>query len=426
MMTGPDMIAMLGRLLLLPALLLMLAGRADAEPNAPAAPAPTTAELAAEIARDPITFYLAKGESDACGQGCSEWIAAEGHFDADAPQRLRALLNRLGKRKLPIFFHSPGGLIRPSMAVGRLLRERGLTAGVSRTVAAGCQGVTDEACRDLKRSGQSLPAELHNLAGCNSGCVFALVGAKSRQVPPGARLGVHSGKPVGREPDARAIAASRQNVRHYLQEMQIADGLAELIFKTPFEQIRYLSRDEIAAFGIDARRFQETRWLVAGTRSPVIVKFVLEAKGASGKEFRTSMIRLRCAAEHRMFIDYVRGLASDEIGATRTIKFIMVDRDVLFGKNGTITNNDGLDRGGSFDTRLVDMPQAFIEAVAAGDSIDIVESDPTNSAAPPRSTRLSTNGLANGLEQLRKACESHFPAAPAVKYLDQPGVGLKK
>src|SRR5689334_10324174 len=57
----------------------------------------------------PMIFYLAKGDDDACGPGCSEWIAAEGQFDADTAQRLRAFLNRLGKRKLPIFFHSLGG-----------------------------------------------------------------------------------------------------------------------------------------------------------------------------------------------------------------------------------------------------------------------------------------------------------------------------
>lgn len=56
-----------------------------------------------------MIFYLAKGEDDACGPGCAEWIAAEGQIEADTAQRLRALLTRLGKRKLPIFFHSPGG-----------------------------------------------------------------------------------------------------------------------------------------------------------------------------------------------------------------------------------------------------------------------------------------------------------------------------
>jgi hypothetical protein len=28
----------------------------------------------------PMVFYLAKGEPDSCGSGCSEWIAAEGRI----------------------------------------------------------------------------------------------------------------------------------------------------------------------------------------------------------------------------------------------------------------------------------------------------------------------------------------------------------
>jgi len=38
------------------------------------------------------------------------------------------------------------------------------------------------------------------------------------------------------------------------------------------QQVRYLSRDEIAGHGIDRRGFQETRWTTADTRrSPLAV-----------------------------------------------------------------------------------------------------------------------------------------------------------
>jgi hypothetical protein len=57
-----------------------------------------------------MVSYLAKGEPDSCGSGCSEWIAAEGRIDESSTQRLHALLSRIGKRKLPIFFHSKGGV----------------------------------------------------------------------------------------------------------------------------------------------------------------------------------------------------------------------------------------------------------------------------------------------------------------------------
>ena len=57
----------------------------------------------------PLQLYLAKGAPNACGEGCSEWIAVEGDFDPKAAGRVQAFLNRHGARKLPIFIQSPGG-----------------------------------------------------------------------------------------------------------------------------------------------------------------------------------------------------------------------------------------------------------------------------------------------------------------------------
>src|SRR5262247_2891145 len=62
------------------------APKAKAAPQAPAKAAPQAPAKAAPQA--PMIFYLAKGEDDACGEGCNEWIAAEGRFDSDTAQRL--------------------------------------------------------------------------------------------------------------------------------------------------------------------------------------------------------------------------------------------------------------------------------------------------------------------------------------------------
>ena len=85
-----------------------------------------------------MMFFLAKGEPGACGPGCSEWIAAEGTFDRAAGIRFKAFLRGLGKKKLPIFFHSPGGVGPAGTEMGRALRERRMTAGVGRTIPAPC------------------------------------------------------------------------------------------------------------------------------------------------------------------------------------------------------------------------------------------------------------------------------------------------
>src|SRR5262245_65789191 len=87
---------------------------------------------------EPMIFFVAKGAPNACGPGCSEWIAAEGYFDAGAPERLRAVLARAGNRNLPIYLQSPGGFIDEAMVIGRFLREHQMTAGVARTIPDAC------------------------------------------------------------------------------------------------------------------------------------------------------------------------------------------------------------------------------------------------------------------------------------------------
>jgi hypothetical protein len=342
-------------------ILLALVGPAAAEADRPGKSAPKSKPQSSPITT-PIVFYAAKGQPDACGPGCSEWIAAEGQFDVGAPQRLRTFLTKLGGRKLPIFFHSSGGLQEQAVAIGRLLREREMTAGVSRTIPAGCVGATDEACRTLKRSGQTLDAELRSVASCNSACVYALIGGKVRQVPPGARLGVHAGRLIQLRSDGRVqfishssspsgdkakVAEMNAHLQRYLREMRMDAGLFELASKVPHEQIHYLSRDEIARFGIDQREFQESRWMVMEVQPQPfsIFKFVAEAKGAGRKEFRTSVIRVACATSGRVLTGYLRGLGSDETGAARSIKFALDGRSLVFGQKASISKIDALDTG---------------------------------------------------------------------------------
>src|SRR5262249_8806082 len=40
-------------------------------------------ELVDRITRQPLIFFVARGERNACGPGCNAWIAAEGHIDLE-------------------------------------------------------------------------------------------------------------------------------------------------------------------------------------------------------------------------------------------------------------------------------------------------------------------------------------------------------
>ena len=102
-----------------------------------AAPAKTPGKNAATVPlKNPMVFYLAQGEPNSCGVGCDEWVAAEGTITNGTAERMRAFIKRQGSKaaKRPIYFNSPGGITSDSMAMGRLMRERGITARVARTI----------------------------------------------------------------------------------------------------------------------------------------------------------------------------------------------------------------------------------------------------------------------------------------------------
>jgi hypothetical protein len=368
----------------------------------------------------PMIFYLAKGDDDACGPGCGEWIAAEGQIDADTAQRLRAFLNRLGKRKLPIFFHSPGGAGTTSTVMGRLLREREMTAGVYETIPAGCVGASEQDCRALKQSGQVLPSTLRNVASCNSACVFALIGAKVRQVPPGARLGVHSAKLIVPWAQARKIGYSDRQIvsfektrleelnvqaRRYVQEMKIDVRLFDLLSKVPHESVHYLSRDEIVGFGIDTREFSEARWIATELlpRQLWTMKYFIETTGPGSKELHTSVIRLECGDGARAKAIYYRGSGAGETGTgQRAIKFAAGADSAALTRYSYPSNVGWIEAGTSYSQWYAYVRYDFFDKAVTKEVVELVESESANT--PPRITRLSTAGLSQAIATMRQRC----------------------
>jgi hypothetical protein len=375
----------------------------------------------------PIVFYVAKGEPDACGAGCGEWIAAEGLIDRRAAERLRSLLDRLGRRKLPIYFHSPGGSVEGGLAIGRLMRERAMTAGVGRTIPRGCDPTQqhEDTCDIVKRSGRELLAELRTARTlCNSSCVYALIGAAVREVAAGARIGVHEiavgryderGMPASldrktlSQAQLKQLQAEEVRLARYIAEMGIDKALFEAAAQIAHERIRYLSLDEIARFGIDRREFQESRWMAdEGPPGPLaVIKFVVEAKGNKAnkgnepKEYRITRIRLTCARAGEIRVQYSRELASVDRPASIAV--------TVGGDAFVLPPPRGKPMPGYNDVTIEDrsarVPVAFFAEAAAGDAIEIKQAPDASvpeKAAPP--TRLSTHGLSAAIGVLAQRC----------------------
>jgi hypothetical protein len=74
---------------------------------------------------DAMIFYVAHGALGACGQGCSEWIAAEGTVQWDTHKRLINILDRQAGRKLPVVIHAWGeSNLNVATGLGHLARPR--------------------------------------------------------------------------------------------------------------------------------------------------------------------------------------------------------------------------------------------------------------------------------------------------------------
>ncbi len=205
-----------------------------------------------------MVVYVANGEPDACGK-----IAAEGPIGEGSAARLCAVLNRAGK-KLPVFFDSGGGIFDEALSMGRLLRERGLTAGVAKTIISACS--TTQECLDLKRSGKTVLAKTWPEGGrCNSTCVYAFLGAATRLVSPDTTLGVHETRlAVMRKAgsldavDMKKATAQQKadfnrfdsTLRAFLREMGIDLRLADLAKSTPYNKLHFLTKEEFGEFGI--------------------------------------------------------------------------------------------------------------------------------------------------------------------------------
>jgi hypothetical protein len=293
------------------------------------------------------------------------------------------------------------------------MHERGMTAGVARTLPYGCAPgkETGDRCLALKRSGQPIAAELRSTgASCSSACVYALLGAKTRLVPPDARLGVHASRRVHVYPDGRVtrtsgddgrLAEATSELKGYVQEMGVDVALIDTAFKIKFSDAYFLSRNEIVHFGIDTRAFQETRWTVLdpASRRPSAFKLVVEARGE--KDVSTSLVQLACTGQDEVRIGYVRPVEANEV-APAVVRVMGGDRHATFARPGPMVRISALDNAALFEPRAALAPIDFLEAAAATGSLTITELSLRPDS--PRTITLSTSGLPEAIAALRKSC----------------------
>lgn len=354
--------------------------------------------------RHPLIFYVAKGEPNACGLGCSAWIAAEGKIDGASGARFKEFMAALPRRDLPIFFNSTGGIIGAATQIGATLRQYRMTVWVGRTIPEGCDSSTPiwESCRRLAQSKPEHKARLVVAGGvCASACVVAIVGGSVRRIGRGVRLGIHALRDM---PGSRlTIEQVYGPMRRYFLEMGVDPGIVEARLRTSPDDIHFLSREEMARFGIETAGPFETRWLAFqdSTGRGWVFKAWTQSETPQGIDYRTSIVRLACdvngdltgigaalSIRRELRIDTSDGVVSIEVAVGET-------KLRLRGLPGQI----------GIATWYARTSLSLLDQVAAGGpQIEITEMTPQQGGDAARVIKLSTSGLLGALRELRKHC----------------------
>jgi hypothetical protein len=198
----------------------------------------------------PMRFVRVVSSDPACAPNCSEWLSAEGRILPGAATGLAEAVERLNGRRLPILIHSPGGSVPDAMAMGELIRAKGLAVAVARTLIMNCP---ERAPRCPDGPGRAITGG----AMCASACVLVLAGGVERLIGPVPLVGVHQITTVVRETEGLAHLTSTRKfyeqrgvdakVSDYLAAMGVGDPVMALMRKTPAASVRWLSLADLKA-----------------------------------------------------------------------------------------------------------------------------------------------------------------------------------
>jgi hypothetical protein len=231
-----------------------------------------------------MEVQLVRSAHPACEPDCPEWIAAQGRIDASSLTRFKRVLARLGNRQLPVLIDSPGGSVTEALAIGRLIRAKGLDIVVTKTVLSPCPP-KDQACRRLMSRGVAMGLPEARLSKCASACAFLLAGGVRRYIGAGAFVGVHAiaayqiyarvvrtyrittqtswGVPIStskelvreRKISEKAVsvptpAGTYAELARYFQEMGVSGEVLPIVMRTPHEKIHWFTPAELRSLKV--------------------------------------------------------------------------------------------------------------------------------------------------------------------------------
>ena len=365
----------------------------------------------------PMIFYVVKGAPDSCGHGCDRWIAAEGRIDRTTAASFRTFLNGMSDPIPPIYLASPGGDVNQAILMGSALHVRLTIARVGRTVVRECGAEPQDSdlCIKLKQVGSGLHGELVTRGAiCASACPYVFVGAAVHEVAPDALLGVHSAQRVLNRTDPNdpaLLAADRRaqffgdnQIAQYLNSVGIEAGLLGLAKTVRFEDMHFLTREEIARFGLDRRDFVETPWIFESRGRGIIHKTAV-MRGRDEASYRTLQWQVVCSDADRLVLDFQRPAPSASGSSSVAISG---------GGGASLSFDEPPAKAGFREQWALRMSHDAIELLLDSPHVELTETSLTVDGQRLQNTiRLSNDSFAFAMQGLMASCTgTKNPAVP--------------
>ena len=193
------------------------------------------------------------GESSKCGSKCPLVISATGEITNETPREFYDFLVKSvadSRVRSVVFIHSPGGGVEASMKLGAMFRKTGVMAVVARVIPS--------------PPGRG-PALAAPGARCFSACVYALMGAKKRIVPPDSMVGIHRMHfdKFGRDDTTGDSSATRvygtsefvAQLANYASSMGVSRDLIYFAEKVSPERIHIVTPQELRKWRLGAQKY---------------------------------------------------------------------------------------------------------------------------------------------------------------------------
>ena len=202
-----------------------------------------------------MTFRMVPiGAPSRCGDKGVRVISAEGEITSTTPgDFVRFVRDHIGdpRARSVVFMHSPGGKVVASMELGKVFRKLGAAVVIAR-VATPEPGSGEQGGFTAAR--------------CFSACVYALMGAKKRVVPPRSLVGIHRMflLEAQRDPDSPGGQSMTRlyadgdivkNLSRYAGMMGISNDLVKTAESVSPDHIHIVSAQELRRWRLGSTKF---------------------------------------------------------------------------------------------------------------------------------------------------------------------------